>query len=654
VTFSDSSGIVSGVSIRDRRLAVGLSSGGVRVLGPDLAELASTKGQVSGPAARVRGVGWHGGKVWFGTPDGLHRFDPGTGRVERVRDAFSPAFKGGIAALRSLGEDLLCATTGRVGWIGPREQARDWPLPSEMSPNCLLKVAGRILVGTNSDGLLVLDTSTRAWARFGRDQGLSANQVTALEWVGNRVFVATPEGIDVLELGGLVVSRIATGVSTTWMTQVDGAIHASTFDGLVRIAPESMEAKKIDLPDGLGPEGDMAFGDGLLAIGCRRTLAVRDQPTFLGTEPLLPDAGGFRVRLPARLPAGVALKAVLRLPEWPAAQVQLAVQFAPDSVSAVARLPGDTRGRIQIDLVADHAGRSIEIRSFEVDGDRPPPILVLDPVYPFTAASRTTISGKVSGIAPLALSFQPGDRAVVPQADGRFSSPVDLSEGENRIEVRLVDGWGTRISREVALVRDGRAAELVPPETDTFATRTARIRIPFHARGTAEFRVEPSRGARIHVTDSVATLEVDSLRPGDNAWTVGMTDQIGDQVEAEVHAWRRAPQGALPPPKIQAPAPTGASVPAEGALRVIRYHLRKDETVRKVSERFYGTRSLDTLLIRWNGFDDSAYFRRMPEGLVVEVPIWKDLELDRRGIDPREVVRTFPWDKAPPRPKAVR
>jgi hypothetical protein len=75
------------------------------------------------------------------------------------------------------------------------------------------------------------------------------------------------------------------------------------------------------------------------------------------------------------------------------------------------------------------------------------------------------------------------------------------------------------------------------------------------------------------------------------------------------------------------------------------------ETIRKVSQKFYGTRDLDTVLIRWNGFLDSRKWRRMPIGTLVEVPFWTDIDQDEPDV--RAALRSFPWNQIPParRPK---
>ncbi|MEK7393622.1 MAG: hypothetical protein AAB214_13770, partial [Fibrobacterota bacterium] len=352
VTFPVDAGMVSSVAIDRDRVAVGQTSGGVTILDTGAAKPVAVSDKAFGPKGRILSLTWFEGDLWIASQKGLFRYGSAATGIEHGQEGVPAGIRTGVRTMRSQGDALWCATLRRLARVesGGKNRYKEWFFPVEIDPTCVLRVGGRVLVGTGSKGLYVLDTASERWVRFGLSEGLSSDHVSAIEWMGDQVLIGTSDGVDVLDLSNLTSVRLAQGFSVSWMTQVNGALYASTLDSLVRIDPRTFEKKAVDVPEGLQPEGDLSFANGVLAVGFVNAVAFRRQPTFLGVESIRSISEGFGIRIPAPLPPQVKLQALLRLPEWPAVRIPLAVSTREDGLEVVIAIPSDSKGRVQIDL----------------------------------------------------------------------------------------------------------------------------------------------------------------------------------------------------------------------------------------------------------------------------------------------------------------
>ena len=660
-------GVVSSVAAGESRIAVGLSSGAVRLVDPSLKSSTTVGDAVFGSKGKVWSLAWHRGDLWIAAGRGVFQYRTKDSTLERSQKNVPESMRTGVVVLREQNDALWSASPKFVGRLGDpaRGDFQEWKLPVSDDPTALLEVPGRLLVGTTSKGLLLLDSATGEWSHFGRDEGLSSEQVTGLEWDGDQVFIATPEGLDAMDLSTRQIRLVVKNLMAAWMTQINGALMVSSIDGLYRIDASTFETTPVALPAGAQAEGNLGQGLGVVVVGGRSEILARDQPTILGREGLRLDPDGFRVALPGPVPQGVRIQAFLRIPEWPAARIPLEVAAPRSGTGWLLKVPPDIRGTIQLDLMATVDSRVVESRSFEGVGDRTKPVLDLETVRGVVRDSEVMITGSASGLGPLRLCQLQPKRQDVPLAlEGEFRQTVHLREGANRFSWVLEDAIGNRVSREVSIRRDDEPPVVGAIPKDTVDGDFARVRIPFRDQSAVTVRIQPDDKVRVSTFDSFAVVEANRLSTGDNSWRIAFEDEAGNVSAAEFHVFRKGDRatsfldslgksaGASAAGSSSRSAGTGGTgtspgkCATAGALHVVRYYMVDGETIRKVSQRFYGTRDLDTVLIRWNGFLDSRKWRRMPIGTLVEVPFWTDIDQDEPDV--RAALRTFPWNQIPP------
>jgi hypothetical protein len=655
VLLPEGMGMVSCMAVGQDNVAFGSVSGGVQLLDRTMMTKSVIRDPVLGKTGRIHALVWGGRDLWVASEGGLYRWDGSTGQLEKSRKDVPASLRSGVTAMSLVGSALWCATSKSVATFDPsrKESLREWKTPIQDEPTVLLRVGGRILVGTNTKGLLLLDSASGSWIRLGRSDGLSSDQITGLEWVGAEVYVATPEGLDVLDLSTQKVHSMIASVSASWTAQSNGTLFVATVDGLLKVDATTHSPSILALLDNSRPEGAVLAKGGRLMVSVAGAVLVRDQPSIFGEDGFRLVPQGFTLELPGRIPSGIQVQAFLRIPEWPEAKVALTVDVADGGSRLLVRTPSDMRGPVQIDLVAFAGSKVEEIRSLESIGDRAKPSLVLDAFRTVLRDSVAEISGKAAGVGELALTLSPGGNRLAIGADGSFRQKLTLRHGESRFSLRLDDAIGNNSVREIVFRRDDRSPVFEPVSDDTVAGDFSRIRVKFHETGAVKATVRGTGNLKVAVYDSFVVLEARKLAVGVNSIQILLEDEAGNLASKIVQVFRRSAAygGQVNSWSLEnlSSAETGTYRASTGdfggSVHVVQYKMVEGETLCGVAEMFYGTQGLAEVLIRWNGFADSSQWRRMPVGTPVDVPFWRDL--DYRNPDVKGALESFPWDRIP-------
>lgn len=658
--------MVTAIAVGDSAIAAGLSEGGVRWIGRASHALSIVRDPQFGERGRIYDLAWLAGRLVVASEGGVHFVDSPTGRpapIERVNSRMGAA---GVRAFWVRGNELWMGGPKGIGVVegAGAGRFRSWKLPEETDlPQCLLVVGNSVLVGTAASGLLILDVASGTWSRIGREEGLPENQVTGLEMVGARIFAGTSRGLAVIELSSRATSVAVAGMVNGWMTQINGAVVVSTFDGLVRVDGASLAATRLPLEAGLDPEGALRFDRGILASGgSSGRLLWQDRATWLGSDPLENVPEGFRLHLNAELPAGETLSAQLRMPEWPAAAVPMAVAAAKSSRDRILKLPTGASGRFLLELDLQKGAVLLERRTLEVVADRSPPLLSLDAVTGWSKDSAVELRGRSSAASGVSL-FRVGQaQAIDVDEQGRFTDVVKLERGLNMVRYRAVDAAGNTSEREVGIVRDDASPWLQDTPPDTVDGSQVQLRLSLREANLKSSRIEPGDKAAMIVSDSSLLVDLRDLAPGRNLYRIELRDMADNRTERTIVVVRRGAEPSKPLvdpdpvaaakamsakgdscrcPAVATPcAPVRPAIASSKGVFVVRYGMREGETIRKVAERFYGDRELANVLIRWNDLNDSAQYRKMPVGTTLDVPFWRDIE--HGALSPAEALSTLP------------
>jgi hypothetical protein len=653
-------GMVSVLAAGQAGTALGTSRGGVLVLDTGFALRARLTDALFGEERRIHDLAWSGNRLWIAAETGLFACDSGSGSLDRTRKDVPDALRSGVRALAVAENGLWAATSASVAYFQPgrADSYRSWNTPVSDPPTAVKCVGGRVLLGTSSKGLFLLDTASGGWVGFSRAEGLSSEQVTGLEWVGDEVFVATPEGLDALDLSTRKVRGVLPNAIVSWMTQVNGTLFLQTPEGLLRLGRSSGKAVGESLP-GSGSGDALEFLGGKLLVASGAELFVRSQPTLLGEEPLRLAPEGFRIDLPRPAGSKPAVQAWLRIPEWPQAKTLLSTQLLDDGRRLLVHPPAGTRGLVQIDLVVGDEANPDEIRSLEGAFVRDKPSLKIDPVRPVVRDEFTEISGRAAGVAPLNLSLFPTGTQIPVDSVGRFRTKIRLARGSNSLELVLTNAMGNQVSRSVVVRRDDRPPVFEPSADDTVAGDFARVRIAYRDEGSVVGSVRGAAPSRLSVFDSFVVVESFKLAVGLNSVRLSLEDEAGNIASRTVRIFRKPPPegfqssiwrlGRLADFSDTGGAPTKMS--GGEPVYLLHYNMLEGETLCGVAQRFYGSQNLAPILIRWNGFADSSQWRKMPVGTPVDVPVWRNL--DHTNPDVKALLDGFPWDRVPSRARTV-
>jgi len=295
------------------------------------------------PTADVWSVAWQGNRLWVGGLDGLWGVQAGKSTTLTVsaRQAGDGLEDQRITA-------LLPDADGRL-WVGTRSGLAILDSATMRVQQLPQDAPGRIGMPGGFTASIVKDTRGRIWVA-GYGSGIRVFEPSAQGPVNLRR-VSTAEGMPTNAVNALAVDR-------------HGDVWASTDDGVVRIAPDSLETLPIGSAEGLGvlgywsgsggvtTDGHVLFGGsgGLTIIDPRQGVDARTAPPPLAvTEVQLGDGR----RITAYQPGGESVPLQLK-----PGRRSLLVEFAglhlsaPASVRYQYRLHGiDTRW---LDTDANH------------------------------------------------------------------------------------------------------------------------------------------------------------------------------------------------------------------------------------------------------------------------------------------------------------
>lgn len=652
--------MVSSIVVGDSTIAVGLSEGGMRILSLRGDVPRSIQDPAFGEKGRIHDLARIAGRFVIASEGGIHLYDPATGGLERLPKSSGQAALAGVRILQVRANELWMGGPKGISMVdgAGAGRFRTWKLPSDGDqPLCLMVVGSTVLVGTESTGLLILDMVSGTWTRVGRKEGLPQEQVTGLEMVGGRIYAGTPKGLAMVELSTRAIGVAAAGMVNGWMTQVNGVLVVSTFEGLVRVDGTTLKAAPMPMDKELVPEGALAFGNGILATGgTGGRLLTMDFPTFLGDRDLETISDGFLVKVPAALPKNLELAAQLRIPEWPAASIPARISAGASPNERILHLPSGASGRFILELNLQDGKAIVERRTFEVMADRLPPFLELDPVQGWSRERSIVLGGRAGAPSGVSLFRVDDPRPIELDDQGRFTVAVPLADGANIVRFRAIDAAGNVSEREVAIVRDSVPPLLTFNGTDTVDGDRAQLEFALEERNLKSTSVEPADKASMIVGANSVLVNLRDLAPGRNRVRVHVVDMADNRIDRDVVIVRRPKPGDAVV-SDERPSTPGDAVGKEdraqglppgaqaGGVVVVRYGMKEGETIRKVAERFYGSREMAPVLIRWNNLSDSAQWRRMPVGTTLDVPFWRDFRFG--GMTPREAVSTLPKRSKP-------
>lgn len=635
-------------------IALGTTSSGVHLVDPRSGTSRSLWESRSPRGRRIRSLAWLEGSLWVASEAGMLRWEASTGKLDSSLPDLSASQRASVRLVGAWGHHVWMASAKSLACLvpGQPESYREWAIPLPDAPVALLRAGGRLLVGTESKGLFLLDSATGLWMRWSRAEGLSSNQVVGLEWVGSEVVVATPEGIDLLDLSSRKVRPLFEQFSSSWMAQANGILYATTTDGLVRLDVAARKASLVALPPGEVAQGALVSRSGWLALGTARSLLVRPLASIFGEEPFLAVPTGVSVAVDRKALGKGRVQACARMPEWPEVKVALPVEWQDGTDRILVRMGEETRGVVQLELDAVVDSVVLESRSEELRFDRPVPSIQLEPARAVQRDSILEWRGKVVAAAGLALRRHPGGATLQVGPDGSFRDRIGLARGANRIRYELLEGETVVSLREAQVRRDDQAPRLDSVAPDTVTGDYARVRVRVHDQSALVATVRGAGQSRVSVYDSFLVLEARMLRPGRNLLQVTVVDEAGNSATIPVAVVRTGTNATFSVNTwaLDAYHPFGRpdepdSLGSARGVSVVRYSMADGETLCGVAERFYGSQLLAQVLIQWNGFQDSSQWRKMPVGTPVEIPFWRDI--DHREPDVRSILESFPWDRRP-------
>ena len=166
----------------------------------------------------------------------------------------------------------------------------------------------------------------------------------------------------------------------------------------------------------------------------------------------------------------------------------------------------------------------------------PPAPPRLDSNVEFTNKTKLTIEGSAEAGTTVNLKINGDLEDIVANADGRFSTSLDLDKGENTISAVATDQAGNEsaVSNTLTIIYDDEPPKLSvskPKSGDSFSGKDKSVSV----EGATD------QGAEVTINDRIAIVSSDGrfnysygLNNGENALIIKATDQAGNEIEETI------------------------------------------------------------------------------------------------------------------------
>jgi hypothetical protein len=212
-----------------------------------------------------------------------------------------------------------------------------------------------------------------------------------------------------------------------------------------------------------------------------------------------------------------------------------------------------TEGENLIQVTAfDAAGNRADANRTVIRRTQPPLLEITRPLYDYVITNE--VDYHIEGITETDVDVTVAGVLVQVDEEGKFSSIVKLTTGENVIAVAAVDALGNRADRTVRLILDTEPPSLqILFPVDGFLTEETNVSI----MGRTDVGANLTIGGVDVPIDDKGLFEHDiDLKLGRQAFNVTATDQAGNEATISLTVERVTPED---PPEISPPPSTGGS-----------------------------------------------------------------------------------------------
>ena len=649
--------VPSAIAMDDSLIAVGLPAGGVKMCTRDGRILDTLQLSEFGRKGRIYDLLWRKGWLLIASEGGLTVWDARRHQVVVHLSGSKLGFtQAGAFSLGMRGPDLWVGGLGQLAQVNLEQKKLQstWTLPGRAGRvQAILPLGGSAYVGTEMMGVQILDFVKSTWKGFDRFDGLPDNQVTGLELVGNRVFVATVQGLGKIDLGVDGATSLPGDWIITQMVQSKGNLLLQTLDGLVLVDGISLVSTPVAWADNGMSSGDLAVQDGLLVCGLDgKGLVKASVPAGVYTDqPVQVLAQGFSVQVnPSEIPAGAKLQAKFWFPERSNVALGADLLVGANAAERMGKLPDDAVGYLVLELEVWKGSELVERRTVQAYRDRTPPTLELEGIPNYVRETPLLIRGHVVEKSLSSLVLEPKGTKVTVGVQGVFEAKAALDTGLNLIELVAKDRAGNEVRYPMQTIFDNQAPRMRWPKGDTVTEGSVQWQVPLLEEHFKSVSATPVEQVVVAYADSLLLVNFRDLHKGANPFQITVEDEAGNRTvknlvlfymdersriaqqvqdetgqckttvapvaHARVDTVYRCTTAVMPPPE---------GVPAQ-ALVQIEYHMLRGETLRLVAERFYGDREFFILIAQYNHILDPEEWTRLPVGKKLLIPMWQNFK----------------------------
>ncbi|MGL1904027.1 MAG: hypothetical protein OCC49_17965 [Fibrobacterales bacterium] len=502
-------------------------------------------------------------------------------------------------------------------------------------------IGNQIYMGTNGNGVIIFDSARQKWNDYTMLDGLPSNVINDIHLYGSNAYFATQKGLVLYTLDKSEITVVTKPIQIISLALYNSILYASSLGKLYAIDLSNnhgLSGIEIDSKNHVLIEKIITTNDGLIVATDGLGLLYKKE-AFQSVSPTTISyaQNGVSLTYPEDLFNSLEVSSFnCWYPDLPNAY------FSSDNVlkdstnrTFTIALPPELSGNLVFEIVITHSKGYSALITQELYRDNVPPSIDIAAIPDFTNKPMVRLRGSTEDQDIESILLLPINKPLKLNSNNEIYTKLKLKPGLNEFTIALKDIAGNQTELPLTIYYDKKA-----PFIELF-NQPEEVTLPTIALSGAiteehiqSVTVSPSDKAQVTLFNNTLNVNVYNMTHGKNKFLITVKDKANnstdypltikytDQNKQEVNAVMSLKRDLENVQENKTEYTQKNSVkPIE-----ITYIIKKNDTFRKIGNRFYGNAEMGSVVAQYNGIDIYKEYKELRVGRLIKIPMYRDFK----------------------------
>ncbi|MGL1936884.1 MAG: hypothetical protein OCD01_17785 [Fibrobacterales bacterium] len=505
-------------------------------------------------------------------------------------------------------------------------------------------IGNQIFMGTNGNGVVVFDNARQKWSDITMLDGLPSNIINDILLYGSNAYIATQKGLVRYTLDKSEISIVTKPIQIISLALYNSLLYASSLGKLYAVDlnnNHSLTGIEVDSKNHVLIEKIITTHDGLILATDGLGLLYKKE-AFQSVSPTAISyaQSGVSLTYPQDLFNSLQVTSFnCWYPDLPNAYFS-SENVVKDSVNRTftIALPPELSGNLVFEIVITHEKGYSALITHELYRDNIPPAIELAQIPEFTNKSIVHLRASTQDNDIETITLQPGNKPLKLNSNNEVYAKLKLKPGLNEYTIDIIDIAGNQTELPIAIYFDKKNPIVeIFNQPENVTQPTIALTGSIQEEHIQTVTVSPSDKAQVTLFNNTLNVNVYNMSHGMNKFIVTVKDKANnstdyplnitytDQNKQEVKAVMSLQRDLENVQKNKTEYTQKNSVkPIE-----ITYIIKKNDTFRKLGNRFYGNAEMGSVVARYNNIDVYKEYKELRVGRVIKIPMYRDFKFGK-------------------------